>query len=452
MQYTISFHQGGEKDYVREHNNRTRDLGDWEAHIDREREHEIWKDQDPKDAYKELFSEAIKERNQRIIHSKTLSKAEKSKRIIRNYYRDVLGDKQKNTVYESIISIGSRDERPESHICKDILKSYTDGWSERNPNMKLIGAYYHDDEMGASHLHLDYVPIGHYEKGQSVRNSQGRALEEMGYKLKTVAEHGEYAMPITQWQRDEREHLATLMKERGLGVKKLKSKTAHKTVAEFKAMKIDDTLNKVTTQGGDVVKKLKEFKEGDTIMANNKGEASVIRDTADLILSIQKNKSAFNQFLVERAIEKENAVNKIVSDKIQKKIGELKDFEKEVKELESNVDEKSLALDKKVDAIAEFAKEEVRDAYKEHRSEMKRDLEKLSEVSALGLAVQRAMDEGRLPIDLELALREDAKKNGLDVEVILDRYAEVEEKVAPRSNERVEQHIREDKNEQDIEL
>lgn len=57
--------------------------------------------------------------------------------------------------------------------------------------MKVIGAYYHDDEMredgngdlikGAPHLHLDYIPVAYKcERGQKVQNSMNGALIEQG--------------------------------------------------------------------------------------------------------------------------------------------------------------------------------------------------------------------------------------------------------------------------------
>ena len=48
---------------------------------------------------------------------------------------------------------------------------YVEGFEERNPNLKLIGAYIHMDEA-SPHLHLDYVPVAHgYSRGLETRNS-----------------------------------------------------------------------------------------------------------------------------------------------------------------------------------------------------------------------------------------------------------------------------------------
>lgn len=47
------------------------------------------------------------------------------------------------------------------------MRKFVEEWQERNPNLELIGAYYHGDEPGAEpHVHLDYIPVAHgYTKG-----------------------------------------------------------------------------------------------------------------------------------------------------------------------------------------------------------------------------------------------------------------------------------------------
>jgi len=31
------------------------------------------------------------------------------------------------------------------------------------------------------HLHIDYIPVGHYKRGQDVQNGIAQALKEMGF-------------------------------------------------------------------------------------------------------------------------------------------------------------------------------------------------------------------------------------------------------------------------------
>ena len=57
---------------------------------------------------------------------------------------------------------------------------YVKGFEERNPNLKLIGAYIHMDEA-SPHLHLDYIPVAKgYTRGLETRNSLDKAMEANG--------------------------------------------------------------------------------------------------------------------------------------------------------------------------------------------------------------------------------------------------------------------------------
>lgn len=54
------------------------------------------------------------------------------------------------------------------------------GFSERNPNFYVFNAVIHLDEK-TPHLHIDYVPVGHYKRGVDTQNGIAQALKEMGY-------------------------------------------------------------------------------------------------------------------------------------------------------------------------------------------------------------------------------------------------------------------------------
>ena len=81
------------------------------------------------------------------------------------------------------------------------------------PNLAVVGAYFHADEKGAPHIHIDYVPIAHgYKKGLAVQNGLVKAFGEMGFILK-----GKDTAQI-QWQRDLKSKVTELAKERGFKV------------------------------------------------------------------------------------------------------------------------------------------------------------------------------------------------------------------------------------------
>lgn len=169
---TIATHNGGSK-ANRDHNIRNPKVVAKEKHIDPNGHYEIWRDERPRTAYKRLFGEALEEFNARERHAD---------RRIKDYYVAMSHDKQKHAVYEMIISVGNRQDPIPEAIGKRIMREFVGGWSQRNPNLELIGAYYHADEGGVPHVHLDYIPVARdCKRGMRVQNSLSKALNAQGF-------------------------------------------------------------------------------------------------------------------------------------------------------------------------------------------------------------------------------------------------------------------------------
>lgn len=195
--YTASFHNGGlETNGVdtrgrkqaklnqacREHNIRDEHYCDKQEHIIKNGHHEIWIDIPPKKAYEQIFGEAFKEYN---------DKQKKKSRKFNSYWEKVKKSKDLVPVREALITIGNVENMPSPEVQREIYKAFLEEFQKRNPNMKVIGAYYHNDEMrnngkgsfvkGASHLHLDYIPVAYNcNRGQKIQNSMNGALLEQG--------------------------------------------------------------------------------------------------------------------------------------------------------------------------------------------------------------------------------------------------------------------------------
>lgn len=201
MSYTASCHNGTK--VKRSHNRRQESVVRKEKHIDLTRPHENWIDIDHKKAYEQIFGDAVKEYN---------AKQKRADRKIDDYYTHVKKDAKKNPVYEMIVHIGNMDNHPDEQLQKEIYWEYIQDWQRRNPNMKLVGVYYHADEQGNSHLHVDYVPVGtQYKKGLKIQNGLNQALKEQGFETK-----GRNETAQMQWQFSEREYLRQLCREYGL--------------------------------------------------------------------------------------------------------------------------------------------------------------------------------------------------------------------------------------------
>lgn len=201
-QITVSVHNGTK--VSRAHNVRNRKVTDKEPHIDKNGWYAIWHDEPLRDAYKRIFGHAQEEYN--------LKQTRNDRRIV-DYLSTVQKSAKQHAVYETIITLGNVDEHPEPHESYEILQQVYGEWKMNYPNMVVVGAYFHADEKGAPHIHIDYVPIAHgYKKGLAVQNGLVKAFGEMGFILK-----GKDTAQI-QWQRDLKSRVTALAQERGFKV------------------------------------------------------------------------------------------------------------------------------------------------------------------------------------------------------------------------------------------
>lgn len=201
-QITVSVHNGTK--VSRQHNMRNRKVTDKEAHIDKNGWYAVWHDEPLRDAYKRLFGKAQEEFN---------LKQNRSDRRIYDYLSKIQKSAKQHAVYETIITLGNADEHPAPHESYEILQQVFGEWKKNYPNLAVVGAYFHADEKGAPHIHIDYVPIAHgYKKGMGVQNGLVKAFGEMGFILK-----GKDTAQIL-WQRDLKSRVTELAQERGFKV------------------------------------------------------------------------------------------------------------------------------------------------------------------------------------------------------------------------------------------
>lgn len=200
---TIATHNGIQ--VAREHNIRNPKVVSKEKHIDPNGHSEIWVDETPRAAYERLFGSAVKKYNE---------KQKRKDRRIDDYYKKICQDKKKNPVYEMIV--GVYDKNISAETKREILKEFTDNWKERNPNLELIGAYFHYDEPGADiHLHADYIPVvRNCSRGLETQTALTKALEQQGIVPgKTMSETAQIL-----WEAKENAYLESLCNARGIEV------------------------------------------------------------------------------------------------------------------------------------------------------------------------------------------------------------------------------------------
>ncbi|MBR6474748.1 MAG: plasmid recombination protein, partial [Lachnospiraceae bacterium] len=155
--------------------------------------------QDLGETYRKLFDGAIERYN---AHQK------RNDRKISDYFEHLFSRKPSKSVitgankqksfYEDLVQIGTRDDTgvdsSDAETAKECLREYMEGFQERNPNLHVFNAVMHLDEA-TPHLHIDYIPVGHFSRGLDTRNAMAKALEEMG--------HGTGANAINRWRLSE---------------------------------------------------------------------------------------------------------------------------------------------------------------------------------------------------------------------------------------------------------
>lgn len=217
---TIATHNGST--LSQGHNRRDLKYTSKDGHI-RENSHiEIWKDEPLQEAYERIFSDAQKEYNER---------QKRSDRKINDYYQKVKNDAKRHVCYEMIIGVYKAPQVSEKEK-REIMKEFVDSWQARNPNLELVGAYYHADEVGEPHVHIDYIPVADCTRGMSKQNALNSAFEQMGYHGTSIKN-----TPQMAWQRAQNQELERLCKERGITIEHDTEKKKHLSVREYQEMK-----------------------------------------------------------------------------------------------------------------------------------------------------------------------------------------------------------------------
>lgn len=218
---TISTHNGSV--LSQGHNRRDEKYTSKDGHVKKNGRIEIWKDEDIREAYSRIFGSAQEEYN---------AKQKRADRKINDYFAKIKTDKKKNLGYEMIIGI-YHEPNISDESKRAIMKEFVDTWQERNPQMEMIGAYYHADEQGEPHVHIDYIPVAHFERGMSVQNAMMKACVEMGFQN----DKGIHLTPQAQWTREQNAYLEHLCNEKGIKVEHDTERKEHLSVREYQEVK-----------------------------------------------------------------------------------------------------------------------------------------------------------------------------------------------------------------------
>lgn len=330
---SISMPQG--KGNIR-HNIRGYERNEWPDNIDRARtpDNVVWKHETMAHAYHRIFDVALNEYN---------SGQKRADRRIGNYRTHINNSKNgEKEFYEDVLQWGKKEDfeaHPElRQVAKECLVEYIKGFSARNPNLELVGAYIHMDEV-SPHMHFDYIPVASgYKTGMAKRNSLDRAMKQMGFG-KTLRDKKDNA--TKQWKEHEREVFKKICLRHGLEVdpeRQLNRKNL--SVEEYKEIKesvVQEALEEKATVENQVRAMQKDLKElqkdaqeahKDALSAQFDYQHAVLRkgtlEAEIKRLEEEKAKSVAEKAKIIAETEKEVEKRLAEADKVVIRAGELR--------------------------------------------------------------------------------------------------------------------------------
>ena len=217
------------------------------------------------EAYEHCFGEAVRRYNE---------KQSRANRRIDNYYTYLFGrapqtsvatsaNKQKS-FYETLVQIGTMGDSGVGTVDGELAAKCLDeymkgseelgvaGFSERNPNFYVFNAVLHMDEA-TPHLHIDYIPIGHYKRGMDTQNGIAQALREMGY--------GGGKDAISRWRIAERKILEDICRKNGVDIAEPKKARGYSLAPDDYKVQVDEEKARLREEVKELQDKIRDLQE-----------------------------------------------------------------------------------------------------------------------------------------------------------------------------------------------
>lgn len=357
------------------------------------------------DSYEKLFGKAVDEYN---------SKQKRSDRKIKgSYFEHLFHHAPCNTVlespngqksfYEDVVQIGTKDDTGcdtlDSEKARWALVEYMENFQRRNPNFYVFNAVLHMDEA-TPHLHIDYIPIGHYERGLSVQNGLAQALFEMGY--------GKGKDAINRWRKAEREelrkiceiheiHVADEDKGRGFSYSCEEYKEYRETINGYEKQ-VSELKSKVNNLSADIENKSAELNVLNDKKSTLQNEVDLLTTEKEIIetTKIKAVKMPLHKLMIDESeiTEIEN-MKKSAAAKSEELFAKEKVLDSREEQLnkshvllaarENGIFEKEQSIEEKLKKIDEHEEYAKHDSYKAFA--------KASEVDPLFQRAQKALKE-----------------------------------------------------------
>ena len=286
----------------------------------------VFVQQDLDEAYDYLFSNAVErynarqKRNGRRIpdYFQHLFNHESSKSVI-------TGANKQKSFYEDLVQIGTKDNTgvatADAEIAKECLREYMNGFQNRNPNFYVFNAVMHLDEA-TPHLHIDYIPVGHFSNGMDTRNAMAKALEEMGY--------GKGANAINRWRLAEWEVLHQICVAHGIEISEPKKSRGYSyTVQEYGEHKdeirhLEEEKAQVRAELDKAAKKKVKLTEIDSVETGKTvfgGKVTISQEDWDNVTALAKKEVSSQKQTKKLRKERDKAVQE--RDELKEKLNDV---------------------------------------------------------------------------------------------------------------------------------
>ena len=168
-----------------------------------------------------------------------------------------------------VVGVYGDDSTPQQK--KEILWDFASSWKERNPNLIMVGCYWHNDEVGEQHLHIDYVPVYHANKrGIRIKQGLNNAFEEMGIEepSESKGRFDKWHTRQIEWQKRENEYLEHLCNQKGIEVQHNDFGREHEPTLDYKKRMLTKTNRELKEENQKLIETNKKQHEINT--KNNK--------------------------------------------------------------------------------------------------------------------------------------------------------------------------------------
>lgn len=316
------------------------------------------------EAYDECFGASVQRYNEKQSRS--------DRKITTSYYESIFNHTPCNTVitssdkrksfYEDVVQLGTMKDTgcgtEDGKLAAECLTEYMQGFSKRNPNMHVFNAVLHQDEA-TPHLHIDYIPIGHYKRGIDTQNGLAQALKEQGYTGIDAISH---------WRESERKVLKEICKIRGIDVSEpKKSRGYNYSCDEYR--ELQEKIEKNLLKSKNELNALQGHKNELQGTINNLSDKKLVLEESVVELTKVLSEAKRKELQVEAKAGKKFTIKQIMplintcdelEEKKKKLEKELEEIKKENEKLKSSeFITKKYELDKAIYIATELKKDKM---------------------------------------------------------------------------------------------